>query len=209
MSTRRTTDDSDSDSTNDKEGAPASGPNTAETDKCERGELELEDDPDDPTEEPLHIGLQPEREQQYDDAHAAILQLIADCSRNNWDDETKWILSIALAAICASRDMEERSNANIDDAFSAIADAIVMGDTLQMAPVHRIAREIIVSVMACGYHDAKAGFTEQLIQEDFDDDEERQDEAARVKHLSEALALLRGFSDLSRKQAILLSELYI
>jgi len=74
-------------------------------------------------------------------------------------------------------------------------------------PTHRIARDIIRSVVSWGYRDRKTGLTEQVLANNLDD-EDHESENRRIKISSEALALLKGVSDLSCKQAAVLIQLH-
>ncbi len=189
-------------------GADKSSSASASADSSNRDDVDSDDNDEDWDNEISDVELRPERAQQYDTARGALGELIAGSRFNNWEDETKWLLSIAEAAIFAARTLEQSSFPEMDEAFSAISDAIVLGsEPLDLTPTQRIARDIMRHVMSWGYDDNKTGLTQQILASDLDD-EDRENENVRVKISSEALALLRGVGDLSRKQARVLVELH-
>jgi len=169
-------------------------------------DVDVDDHDEEWDDESFEAELTPKRAQQYETALDALGLLVA--ASGNWAEETKWLLSIAEAAIFAARTLEQSSFPEMDEAFSEISDAIVLGgEPLELIPSHRIARDIIRSVVSWGYNDSKTGLTEQVLANDLDD-EDRESENWRIKITSDALALLKGVSDLSRKQAAVLMQLH-
>lgn len=152
--------------------------------------------------------LPSERARQYATTLAALRGLIAASSKHNFPDETGWMLRIAKAAILAARRMEQSSSPEIEEELEALCRVMLTGRLrAPMTPTQRVAAEIMAGMMPFGFNDNATGTTERVLNDEADDIEAGQNEAS-LEVLTEALSVLRGASNDSQRQAIVLMELH-